>query len=73
MLFQGGYPLCLKQNSNTMLILILLIFISLAIALIFLGAFIWNVKSGQYDDTYGPSVRMLYDDKKDSHQDIKKQ
>ena len=56
-----------------MLILILLIFISLAIALIFLGAFIWNVKSGQYDDTYGPSVRMLYDDKKDSHQDIKKQ
>jgi cbb3-type cytochrome oxidase maturation protein len=46
-----------------MLILILLISISLTIALIFLGAFIWNVKSGQYDDTYGPSVRMLYEDK----------
>lgn len=47
-----------------MTIIILLIFISLTIALIFLGAFIWNIKSGQYDDTYGPSVRMLFEDKK---------
>ena len=44
-------------------IIILLIAISLSIALLFLGAFIWNMKSGQYDDTYGPSVRMLFDDK----------
>lgn len=48
-----------------MLILILLISISLSIALIFLGAFIWSIKSGQYDDTFGPSVRMLYDDKRE--------
>ena len=47
-----------------MLIIILLISISLTIALFFLGAFIWNVKSGQYDDTYGPSVRILFEDKK---------
>ena len=47
-----------------MLIIILLIAVSLTIALVFLGAFIWNIKSGQYDDTYGPSVRMLFDDKK---------
>jgi len=47
-----------------MLIIILLIAISLSIALFFLGAFVWNIKSGQYDDTYGPSVRMLFDDKK---------
>jgi cbb3-type cytochrome oxidase maturation protein len=45
-------------------IIILLIAISLTIALLFLGAFVWNMKSGQYDDTYGPSVRMLFDDKK---------
>jgi len=45
-------------------IIILLIFISLLIAILFLVAFIWNMKSGQYDDTYGPSVRMLFDDKK---------
>jgi cbb3-type cytochrome oxidase maturation protein len=28
----------------------------------FLVAFIWAVKSGQYDDSYTPSVRMLFDD-----------
>ncbi|MEZ4944913.1 MAG: cbb3-type cytochrome oxidase assembly protein CcoS [Cyclobacteriaceae bacterium] len=45
-------------------IIILLICISLTIALLFLGGFIWSMRSGQYDDTYGPSVRMLFDDKK---------
>jgi len=41
----------------------LLISISLTIALVFLGIFVWSMKSGQYDDTYTPSVRMLFDDK----------
>jgi cbb3-type cytochrome oxidase maturation protein len=45
-------------------IIIALICISLTIALIFLGAFLWSLKSGQFDDTYGPSVRMLFDNKK---------
>jgi cbb3-type cytochrome oxidase maturation protein len=27
----------------------------------FLLAFIWAVKSGQYDDQYTPSVRILFD------------
>jgi cbb3-type cytochrome oxidase maturation protein len=45
-------------------IIIALICISLTVALIFLGAFLWSLKSGQFDDTYGPSVRMLFDDKK---------
>lgn len=44
-------------------IIIILIVISLAIALVFLGIFLWNMKSGQYDDTYTPSVRMLFEDK----------
>jgi cbb3-type cytochrome oxidase maturation protein len=47
-----------------MLIIILLIAISLTIAILFLVAFIWSMKSGQFDDTYGPSVRMLFDDKR---------
>lgn len=42
-------------------ILLLIIPISLALALGFLGAFMWAVKSGQYDDTKTPSVRILYD------------
>jgi len=46
-----------------MTIIILLIGISLTIAVIFLLAFFWNMKSGQYDDTYTPSVRMLFDGK----------
>lgn len=45
-------------------ILVVLISISLFIAMVFLGAFLWSLKSGQFDDTYGPSVRMLFDDKK---------
>jgi len=44
-------------------IIIILIIISLSIALIFLGVFYWNIKSGQYDDTYTPSIRMLFDNK----------
>jgi cbb3-type cytochrome oxidase maturation protein len=47
-----------------MTIIILLITISLIIALVFLSAFLWTMKSGQYDDVYTPSVRMLFDEKK---------
>jgi len=46
-----------------MTIIILLIGISLCIAVLFLGIFLWNMKSGQYEDTYTPSVRMLFEDK----------
>ena len=45
-----------------MSIIFLLASISLAIAIFFLGAFLWAVKSGQYEDDYTPSVRMLFDD-----------
>jgi cbb3-type cytochrome oxidase maturation protein len=45
-----------------MAIIVLLISISLLIAIGFLISFLWNMKSGQYDDTYSPSVRMLFDD-----------
>jgi cbb3-type cytochrome oxidase maturation protein len=43
-------------------ILYLLIAASLFAALIFLGAFIWAVRSGQFEDDYSPSVRILFDD-----------
>lgn len=43
-------------------ILYLLIGVSLLAALVFLVIFIWAVKSGQYDDTYTPSVRILFED-----------
>jgi cbb3-type cytochrome oxidase maturation protein len=47
-----------------MQIIALLIVISLTIALVFLGVFIWNLRSGQYEDTFTPSIRMLFDSKK---------
>ena len=36
--------------------------VSIIVAVLFFIAFIKSVKSGQYDDTYTPSVRMLFDD-----------
>ncbi len=45
-----------------MSVIYLLITISIAVATFFLVAFIKAVKSGQYDDDYTPSVRMLFDD-----------
>ncbi len=51
-----------KKNNNKMNIFYLLIGVSLLVALIFLGAFIWSVRSGQYDDSETPSMRMLFDD-----------
>ena len=45
-----------------MSIIYLLLTISVIVALLFLVAFVISVKSGQYDDTYTPSVRMLFED-----------
>jgi len=40
----------------------LLIGVSLFAALIFLALFIWAVRSGQFEDNYTPSIRVLFDD-----------
>ena len=45
-------------------VIILLIAFSLIVAIIFVLAFIWANKSGQYEDTESPAVRILLDDKK---------
>ena len=45
-----------------MLIIVGLILISLILALLFLWAFFWAVKNGQYDDTETPARRMLFED-----------
>ena len=45
-----------------MSVIYLLLALSILVALIFFVAFILSVKSGQYDDSYTPSVRMLFDD-----------
>ena len=45
-----------------MSVIFLLIIASLTVAIGFLIAFLWAVRSGQYEDDYTPSVRMLFDD-----------
>ncbi len=55
-----------------MSVMYLLIGISLLLAVGFLGLFIWNVKSGQMDDDYTPSVRILFEDTPTSEKDSQK-
>lgn len=45
-----------------MSVIIILILASLSVALLFLVGFVWAVRSGQYDDTLTPSMRVLADD-----------
>ncbi len=45
-------------------VIYLLVGFSLLVALLFLGLFFWAVRSGQFDDQYTPSMRVLFDDKK---------
>lgn len=43
-------------------VIFVLIGFSLLISIGFVIAFIWAVKSGQFDDDYTPSVRILFED-----------
>ena len=42
-------------------VVVVLVIASLIVALGFLAAFIWSVKTGQFEDDYTPSVRMLFE------------
>lgn len=45
-----------------MSVIYILLTISIIVAIVFFIAFIMAVKNGQYDDSYTPSVRMLFED-----------
>lgn len=45
-----------------MSVIYVLLAISISVAVFFFAAFVLSVKSGQYDDAYTPSVRMLFED-----------
>lgn len=47
-----------------MSVVVVLIGASLLVASGFLIAYLWAVKSGQYDDKYTPSVRILFENQK---------
>lgn len=43
-------------------IMVMLIAVSMVVACLFLVAFIWSVKTGQFEDTHTPGMRILEDD-----------
>lgn len=55
-----------------MSIIYMLLAISLVVAVAFFIVFIISVRSGQYDDTYTPSIRMLFEDELVDEQTNKK-
>jgi len=40
----------------------MLVIVSICVAGLFLAAFIWSVKTNQYEDQKGSAMRMLFDD-----------
>jgi len=46
-----------------MSVLLLLIPLSILLGACFLGGFIWAVRSGQYEDTCTPSMRLLLEER----------
>lgn len=46
-----------------MSVIIILLIASISVAALFLVAFIWSVKNGQFRDEVSPAVRILFDDK----------
>lgn len=45
-----------------MSVIYILLAISISVAVLFFAVFVLSVRKGQYDDTYTPSVRMLFED-----------
>ena len=54
-----------------MSVVVVLIGASLLVASGFLIAYLWAVKSGQYDDKYTPSVRILFENQKKENRNKK--
>lgn len=44
-------------------VIIILLGVGVFVSALFLGAFIWCIRSSQFEDDFSPSVRILFDDK----------
>jgi len=64
--------LLFKEGNVAMNVLIFLLIISLTVAICFLCAYIWSVKTGQFDDDYSPAHRILFDDTIENKKNEKK-
>ncbi len=52
-------------------VILILVGFSLMVALVGLAAFFWSVRTGQYDDPYSSSVRILFDDEQPEESESK--
>lgn len=52
-----------------MSVIVVLIGFSIMVAVGFLIAFLWAMRSGQYDDDVSPSVRILFDNEDEEESD----
>lgn len=55
------------DNLCSMGMIYIMIVVSLIVAIFFLVSFVWATKSGQFDDDYTPSVRVLFEDEQVKH------
>ncbi len=55
--------IALLHKMNAMAVIVILLSVSLAVALFFLGAYLWSVRTGQFDDDFSPAQRILFEDK----------
>lgn len=53
-----------------MSVIFILVILGVIVAGLFLAGFIWAVRNGQYEDTYTPSVRMLFDEQTQNEPEI---
>ncbi|MHA4842868.1 cbb3-type cytochrome oxidase assembly protein CcoS [Flavitalea antarctica] len=44
-------------------VIIILLLVGVLVSALFLGAFIWCIRTSQFEDDFSPAVRILFDDK----------
>jgi len=44
-------------------VILILLTVSITVAGFFLFAFLWGIRTGQFEDHYSPASRILFDDK----------
>ncbi|HEX5025331.1 MAG TPA: cbb3-type cytochrome oxidase assembly protein CcoS [Agriterribacter sp.] len=49
-----------------MSVIIILLLASISVAVLFLVAFLWSVKMGQFEDDFSPPSRILFDNETSS-------
>ena len=66
-------PKSIGLKKQDMSVILILLIASISVAGLFLAAFLWGVRSGQFEDDYSPASRILFEDKPSSSAKTKSQ